>query len=129
MSGWTLLVVMLPTKLQRMHDPASRNFPFQSSDESTLRSGISCMLYPNLSVILIVPDVLGAVGEPHSVMPVARTASAGAAPAAAAVEMVVACVAVVTQIAAAAAAAPANSEGGLLGLVAPPEIGRDMIHE
>ena len=85
------------------------------------------MLYPNLSVILIVPDVLGAVGEPHSVMPVARTASAGAP--AAAVEMVVACVAVVTQIAAAAAAAPANSEGGLLGLVAPPEIGRDMIHE
>ena len=77
---------------------------------------------------LSVPDVFGAVGEPHSVMPVARTASAGAPAAAAAVEMVVACVAVVTQIAAAAAAA-ANSEGGLLGLVAPPEIGRDMIHE
>lgn len=69
-----------------------------------------------------VPDVFCAVGEPHSVMPVAaRTAAA--------MEMVVpavpvpAAAAVVTQIAAAAAA---YSEGGLLGLVAVSEIGRQL---
>ena len=68
-----------------------------------------------------VPDVFCAVGEPHSVMPVAaRTAAA--------MEMVVpavpvpAAAAVVTQIAAAAA----YSEGGLLGLVAVSEIGRQL---
>ena len=62
----------------------------------------------------IVPDVLGAVGEPHSVMPVARTAAAAAATAVA-VEVVVAAVMVTP-------AATADPEGRLLGLVAPPEI-------
>ena len=37
----------------------------------------------------VIPDVLGAVGEPHSVMPVARTAAAAAATVAVAVEVVV----------------------------------------
>ena len=63
----------------------------------------------------VIPDVLGAVGEPHSVMPVARTAAAAAATAVA-VELVVAAVMVTP------AAAAADPEGRLLGLVAPPEI-------
>ena len=67
----------------------------------------------------IVPDVLGAVGEPHSVMPVARTAAAATA-VAVTVEVVVAAVMVTP-------AATADPEGRLLGLVAPPEIGRDMV--
>ena len=68
-----------------------------------------------LSLSLIVPDVLCAVGEPHPVMPVAaRTAAAAAS--ASPVEMVAMAVPVpVTQV------ASADSEGGLLGLVAPPE--------
>ena len=73
------------------------------------------ILGPNVSVSHIVPDVLGAVGEPHSVMPVARTAAAAAATVAVTVELVVAAVMVTP-------AATADPEGRLLGLVAPPEI-------
>ena len=69
------------------------------------------------SECLIVPDVLGAVGEPHSVMPVARTAAA-AVPVP--VEVVVVAAVRVTHVPAAAAADP---KGRLLGLVAPSEIG------
>ena len=79
-----------------------------------------------LSLFLIVPDVLGAVGEPHPVMPVARTAAVAAAvavegvvvAAAVAVEVVVVAAVMVTHGPAAAASDP---KGSLLGLVAPPE--------
>ena len=67
----------------------------------------------------IVPDVLGAVGEPHPVMPVARTAAAATAAVAVTVEVVVAAAVMVAYVPAAATADP---EGRLLGLVAPPEI-------
>ena len=70
------------------------------------------------SECIIVPDVLGAVGEPHSVMPVARTAAAAAVTVA--VKVVVVAAVRVTHVPAAAAAA--DPKGRLLGLVAPPEI-------
>ena len=62
-------------------------------------------------LIRVIPDVLGAVGEPHSVMPVARTAAAATA-VAVTVEVMVTYV----------PAATADPEGRLLGLVAPSEI-------